>query len=95
MLKIFQKLNILAVKIHRELFLSEINNRETTAANNDTHCERGYSPETPSNFPYHSRLDDMPTWAMIGGDCHLVKLLWLHPYDRLQVTVVWIGLVLG
>ena len=32
---------------------------------------------------------------MIGGDCHLVKLLWLHPYDRLQVTVVWIGLVLG
>ena len=37
----------------------------------------------------------MPTQVMIGGDCHLVKLLWLHPYDRLQVTVVWIGLVLG
>ena len=26
--------------------------------------ERGYNPETPSNFPYHSKvvpLDDMPT----------------------------------
>ena len=36
---------------------------------------------------------------MIGGDCHLVRLLWLHPYDRLQVTVVldWasVGVTLG
>ena len=32
-------------------------------------------------------LDDTPTWARIGGVCHLVKLPWLHPYDRLQVTV--------
>ena len=40
-------------------------------------------------------LNDMPTWARIGGDCHLVKLPWLHPYDRLQVTVVWIGPALG
>ena len=32
---------------------------------------------------------------MIGGDCHLVRLLWLHPAGRLQVTVVWIGPLLG
>ena len=24
-------------------------------------------------------LDDTPTKAGIGGACHLVKLLWLHP----------------
>ena len=24
-------------------------------------------------------LDDTPTEAGIGGACHLVKLLWLHP----------------
>ena len=46
---------------------------------------------TPKIVP----LDDMPTSAGIGGVCHLVKLPWLHPYDRLQVTVVLIGLVLG
>ena len=41
----------------------------------------------------------MPTKIMIGGDCHLVKLLWLHHYDKLQVTVVldWasVGVELG
>ena len=37
----------------------------------------------------------MPTQVMIGGDCHLVNLLWLHLYDRLQVTVVWIAAGIG
>ena len=44
--------------------------------------ERGYNPETPSNFrnnPKATPLDDTPTEAGIGGACHLVKLLWLHP----------------
>ena len=36
-----------------------------------------------------------PPKARIGGVCHLVKLLWLHPYDRLQVSVVWIGAGVG
>ena len=40
------------------------------ASNKEVHfeykkqCERGYNPETPSNFPYHSNvipLNDMPT----------------------------------
>ena len=45
-------------------------------------AERGYNPETPSNFrnnPKATPLDDTPTEAGIGGACHLVKLLWLHP----------------
>ena len=44
--------------------------------------ERGYNPETPSNFqnnPKATPLDDTPTEAGIGGACHLVKLPWLHP----------------
>ena len=44
--------------------------------------ERGYNPETPSNFRNNLKetpLDDTPTEAGIGGACHLVKLLWLHP----------------
>ena len=60
-------------------------------------CERGYNPGTLSNFwnnPKIVPLDDMPTQARIGGVCHLVKLPWLHPYDRHQETVVLIGLVL-
>ena len=39
--------------------------------------ERGYNPETPSNFwnnPKVTPLDDTPTKARIGGVCHLVKL---------------------
>ena len=49
----------------------------------ETHTrERGYNPETPSNFrnnPKATPLDDTPTEAGIGGACHLVKLLKLHP----------------
>ena len=59
--------------------------------------ERGYNPETPSNFWNNLKvtpLDDTPTEARIGGVCHLVKLLWLHPQDRHQEAVVLIGLVL-
>ena len=40
--------------------------------------ERGYNPETPSNFWNNLKvtpLDDTPTEAGIGGVCHLVKLL--------------------
>ena len=40
--------------------------------------ERGYNPETPSNFWNNLKvtpLDDTPTEARIGGACHLVKLL--------------------
>ena len=40
--------------------------------------ERGYNPETPSNFWNNLKvtpLDDTPTKARIGGVCHLVKLL--------------------
>ena len=56
--------------------------------------ERGYNPETPSNFqcnPKVTPLDDTPTKARIGGVCHLVKLLWLHPIDRHQEAVVLTG----
>ena len=56
--------------------------------------ERGYNPETPSNFwnnPKATPLDDTPTKARIGGACHLVKLLWLHPHDRHQEAVVLTG----
>ena len=52
--------------------------------------ERGYNPETPSNFGYNLKvtpLDDTPTKARIGGVCNLVKLLWLHPHDRHQEAV--------
>ena len=59
--------------------------------------ERGYNPETPSNFQNNLKvtpLDDTPTEARIGGACHLVKLLWLHPHDRHQEAVVLIGPVL-
>ena len=59
--------------------------------------ERGYNPETPSNFWNNLKvtpLDDTPTKAGIGGVCHLVKLLWLHPHDRHQEAVVLIRLVL-
>ena len=59
--------------------------------------ERGYNPETPSNFWNNLKvtpLDDTPTKAEIGGVCHLVKLLRLHPHDRHQEAVVLIGLVL-
>ena len=60
--------------------------------------ERGYNPETPSNFWNNLKvtpLDDTPTKARIGGVCHLVKLLWLHPHDRHQEAVVLIRPVLG
>ena len=56
---------------HRQIILS----RNLTV-------ERGYNPETPSNFrnnPKATPLDDTPTQAGIGGACHLVKLLWFHP----------------
>ena len=49
--------------------------------------ERGYNPETPSNFWNNLKvtpLDDTPTKARIGGVYHLVKLLRLHPHDRHQ-----------
>ena len=48
----------------------------------------------PSNFqnnPKATLLDDTPTEARIGGACHLVKLLWLHPHDRHQEAVVLTG----
>ena len=44
--------------------------------------ERGYNPENPSNFWNNLKatpLDDTHAEAGIGGACHLVKLLWLHP----------------
>ena len=56
--------------------------------------ERGYNPETPSNFWNNLKvtpLDDTSTEARIGGVCHLVKLLWLHPHDRHQKAVVLTG----
>ena len=56
--------------------------------------ERGYNPETPSNFWNNLKvtpLDDTPIKARIGGACHLVKLLWLHPHDRHQEAVVLTG----
>ena len=56
--------------------------------------ERGYNPETPSNFWNNLKvtpLDDTPTKARIGGVCHLVKLLWLHPHARHQEAVVLTG----
>ena len=59
--------------------------------------ERGYNPETPSNFWNNLKvtpLHDTPTEAGISGVCQLVKLLWLHPHDRHQEAVVLIGLVL-
>ena len=59
--------------------------------------ERGYNPETPSNFQNNLKvtpLDDTPTKARIGGVCHLVKLLWLQPHDRHQEAVVFIRPVL-
>ena len=59
--------------------------------------ERGYNPETPSNFWNNLKvtpLDDSPMEARIGGVCHLVKLLWLHPHDRHQEAVVLTGSVL-
>ena len=60
-------------------------------------CERGYNPETPSNFWNNLKVtpvDDTPTKGRIGGVCHLVKLLWLHPHDRHQEAVVLTGPVL-
>ena len=54
------------------------NKRQSTSVTS----ERGYNPETPSNFqnnPKATPLDDTPTEAGIGGACHLVKLPWLHP----------------
>ena len=59
-----------------------------------SHFERSYNPETPSNFWNKLKvkpLDDTPTKARIGGVCHLVKLLWLHPHDRHQEAVVLTG----
>ena len=56
--------------------------------------ERGYNPETPSNFWTNSKatpLDDTPTEAEIGGACHLVKLFWLHPMTDTRKTVVLTG----
>ena len=60
----------------------------------ENHLERGYNPETPSNFWNNLKvipLDDTPTKARIGGVCHLVKLLLLHPHDRHQEAVVLTG----
>ena len=64
----------------------------------EVRSERGYNPETPSNFWNNLKvtpLDDTPTKAGIAGVCHLVRLFWLHPHDRHQEAVVLIRPVLG
>ena len=80
-------------KFKRKL-LSNCHNKILTIVLKEGRSERGYNPGTPSNFqnnPKVTPLDDTPTEAGIGGACHLVKLLWLHPHDRHQEAVVLTG----
>ena len=57
-------------------------------------CERGYNPETPSNFrnnPKATPLDDTPTKAGIGGVLPPGEAALASPHDRHQEAVVLTG----
>ena len=68
------------------------------------HCcsERGYNPETPSNFPYHSKLvlitwhahSSYDWWRLPSGEAALASPLWQAPSNS---SLDWasVGIALG
>ena len=64
--------------------------------------ERGYNPETPSNFPYHSRLPliewhahlSYDWWRLPSGEATLASPLWQAPSNS---SLDWasVGVTLG